>query len=42
MSRVSRKTIDRFQYTWVTMIGKIYELIVEYLRKDSDKNLLTI
>ncbi len=31
-SRVSGKAMDRFQCIWVAMIGKIYELIVEYLR----------
>ncbi|SRR6266566_6868071 len=30
-SRVSGKTMDRFRYTWVTMIGEIHELIAEYL-----------
>jgi len=28
---VSGKAIDRFQCTWVAMIGEMYELIVEYL-----------
>ncbi len=31
VSRVSRKAMDRFQCTWVVMIGEIYELIAEYL-----------
>ena len=31
-SYISGKTMDKFQCTWITMIGKIYELIVEYLR----------
>ena len=31
MSRISRKAIDRFQYTWVTMIGEMHELIAKYL-----------
>jgi len=31
MSRMSGKTMDRFQYTWVAMIDEMYELIVEYL-----------
>ena len=29
--RISRKTMNRFQCTWVAMIGDMYELIVEYL-----------
>ncbi len=31
MSYMSRKAIDRFQCTWVAMIGEMYELIAEYL-----------
>ncbi len=31
VSRVSGKAMDRFQCTWVAMIGEMYELIVEYL-----------
>ena len=29
--RISGKTIDRFQCTWVTMIGEMHELIAKYL-----------
>jgi len=32
VSRVSRKAIDKFQCTWVIMIGEMYRLIAEYLR----------
>jgi len=28
---VSRKAMDRFQYTWVAMIGEIYKLIAKLL-----------
>ena len=31
VSRMSGKAMDRFQCTWVTMIGEMYKLIVEYL-----------
>ena len=31
MSHMSGKAMDRFQCIWVTMIGEMYELIVEYL-----------
>src|SRR6266699_91300 len=31
ISRISGKTMDRFRYTWITMIGEIYKLIAEYL-----------
>ena len=31
MSCISGKAMNRFQCTWVTMIGEMYELIVEYL-----------
>ncbi len=31
VSRVSGKTMDRFQCIWIAMINKLYELIVEYL-----------
>ena len=31
VSRVLGKAMDRFQCTWVAMIGELYELIVEYL-----------
>ncbi len=34
VARMSRKAIDRFQYTWVAMIGEMYELIVEYLENE--------
>ena len=30
-SCVSGKAVDRFQCTWVAMIGEMYELIAEYL-----------
>ena len=26
-----RKVMDRFQCTWIAMIGELYELIAEYL-----------
>jgi len=42
VSRMLRKVMDRFQCTWVVMIGEMYKLIAEYLRNGSDKNLLTI
>ncbi len=42
MLRISGKIMKRFQCTWIIMIGKIYKLIVEYLRNGSGKNLLTI
>jgi len=28
---ILRKAMDKFQYTWITIINKIHELIVEYL-----------
>ena len=31
VSRVSGKAMDRFQCTWVAMIGEMHELIAEYL-----------
>jgi len=31
VSRMLGKTIDRFQCTWVAMIGELHELIAEYL-----------
>ena len=31
VSRVSGKAVDRFQCTWVAMIGEMYELIAESL-----------
>ncbi len=31
MSRVSRKAVDRFQCTWVAMIGEMHGLIAKYL-----------
>ena len=33
VSYVSGKAMDRFQCTWIAMIGEMYELIVEYLGK---------
>ncbi len=42
VSRVSGKTMDRFQCTWVAMIGELYKLIIEYLGNGSGKNLLAI
>jgi len=42
VSHVSGKAMDRFQCTWVTMIGEMHKLIAEYLGKGSGKNLLTI
>ncbi len=26
VSRISRKTIDRFQYIWIVIIGELYEV----------------
>ncbi len=37
-SCILEKTIDMFQYTWVTMIGEMYELIAKYLKNSSDRN----
>ncbi len=31
VSRMSGKTMDKFQCIWVAMIGEIYELIAKYL-----------
>src|SRR6266566_8707667 len=31
MSRVSGKAVDRFQCTWIAMIGEMHRLIAEYL-----------
>src|SRR6266566_4614896 len=42
VSRVSGKAMDRFQCTWVTIIGEMHELIAEYLGNGSSRNLLTI
>ncbi len=42
ISYVSKKTMNRFQYIWVAMIGELYELIVEYLENGSNRNLLAI
>src|SRR6266566_7092161 len=42
VSRVLGKAMDRFQCTWIAMIGKLYELIVEYLGNGSGRNLLVI
>src|SRR6266566_3447075 len=33
VSRVSGKAMNRFQCTWIAMIGEIYRLIVKYLGK---------
>ncbi len=40
--RVSRKAMDRFQCTWVIMIGEMYKLIVKYLGNGLGRNLLAI
>ncbi len=42
ISHISKIAIDKFQYTWVTMIGELYKLIVEYLGNGSNKDLLVI
>jgi len=43
VSRVSGKAVDRFQCTWVAMIGEMHELIAGYLGKmGSGRNLLAI
>ena len=31
VSRISGKTMDRFQCTWIAMIDKMYKLIAKYL-----------
>jgi len=39
---MSKKAMDRFQCTWIAMIGEIYKLIAKYLGNGSEKNLLAI
>ena len=31
ISHMLGKAMDRFQYTWIAMIGEIYKLIAKYL-----------
>ena len=33
VSRVSGEAMDRFQCTWIAIIGEMHELIAEYLGK---------
>jgi len=42
VSCVSGKAMDRFQCTWIAMIGELYELIVRYLGNGPGKNPLAI
>jgi len=42
VSRVSGKAMDRFQCTWVAIVGELYELIVEDLGNSLGRNLLAI
>ncbi len=42
MSCVLRIAMDRFQCTWVAMIGELYKLIAEYLGNGSGRDLLAI
>ena len=42
MLYISGKTINKFQYTWIAIIGEMYELIAMYLRNGSNRNLLAI
>ncbi len=42
VSRMLGKAMDKFQYTWVTMIGEMHELIAEYLGNGLGRNLLAI
>ncbi len=42
ISRILKIAMDRFQCTWVTIIGELYKLIVKYLGNGSNKDLLTI
>ncbi len=39
--RVLGIAMDRFQCTWVAMIGEMHELIAEYLGNGSGGNLLS-
>ena len=39
MSCISGKTMDRFQCTWVAMIGEIHMLIAEYLGNEFRQEL---